>query len=117
MSFTNVANQVTLIGRLGKDPIFFGEDGLGARFDLAVNTFFMKDGERQERVDWVPIVCWNGLVRSCRKLASGDRVAIAGALRVNQWDDKDGTSRRTVEVHASSLEFLNVKALREGNGK
>ena len=117
MSFTNVANQVTLIGRLGKDPVFFGEDGLGARFDLAVNTSFMKDGQRQERVDWLTIVCWNGLVRSCRKLASGDRVAIAGALRENKWDDAEGVSRRTVEVHASSLEFLDVKALRDAKGK
>ena len=92
--FTNVTNQVTLIGRLGKDPVFFGEEGQGARFDLAVNTSFMKDGSREERTDWLTIVCWNGLAKSSKQLAKGDRVAIAGALRVNEWKDADGTSKR-----------------------
>jgi len=114
--FTNVTNQVTLIGRLGKDPVFFGEERQGARFDLAVNTPFMKDGERQERVDWITVVCWNGLVKSCKHLGKGDRVAVAGSLRSRTWDDA-GTNRRVVEVHASSVEFLDVKAQREAKGE
>ena len=109
--FTKVTNQVTLIGRLGDDPGFFGEDGQGARFDLATHESFMKDGESQERTDWHTIICWNGLARSSKQLAKGDLVAVAGAVRSRLWDD-DGKSRRIVEVHASSLEFLDVKALR-----
>jgi single-strand DNA-binding protein len=116
--FTKASNQVVLIGRLGDDPEFFGEDGQGARFDLAINSSFMKDGERQERVDWPTVVCWNGLAKtSCQHLAKGDRVAIAGSLRSRMWEDDDGKSRRGVEVHASSVEFLNVKSPREAKGK
>jgi len=118
--FTNVTNQVTLIGRLGKDPEPLGDEQ-GARFDLAVNTSFMKDGERRERVDWLTIVCWNGLAKSCREhLAKGDRVAIAGALRVRTFSSEDATTRKVtkvVEVHATSVEFLDVKAHREGGSK
>jgi single stranded DNA-binding protein len=118
--FTKASNQVVLIGRLGDDPEFFGEDGQGARFDLAINSSFMKDGERQERVDWPTVVCWNGLARSCRKLAKGDRVAVAGALRTRRWVDEDATNRRvfkTTEIHALDLEFLDVKSLREAKGE
>ena len=118
--FTKASNQVVLIGRLGDDPEFFGEDGQGARFDLAINSSFMKDGERQERVDWPTVVCWNGLARSCRKLAKGDRVAVAGALRTRRWVDEDATNRRvfkTTEIHALDVEFLDVKSLREAKGE
>jgi single-strand DNA-binding protein len=115
--FGNVTNQVTLIGRLGDDPTFFGEEGQGARFDMATNESFMSGGERKQRVDWHTVVCWNGLVKSCQRLAKGDRVAVAGALRSRKWEDDDGKNRRVVEVHASSVEFLDVKALREAKEK
>jgi single-stranded DNA-binding protein len=83
-------------------------------------TSFTKDGERQERVDWPTIVCWNGLAKSCRQLAKGDRVAVAGVLRTHRWVDEDATHRRvvkTTEIHASDVEFLDVKARREAKGE
>lgn len=113
--FTNVTNQVTLIGNLGDDPKFFGEEGQGARFDLATRRVFMRNGEREVDTDWHTVVCWNGLAKSAKKLAKGDRVAIAGSIRTRNWDDR-GENRRSVEIHASSLEFLNVKSLRQAEG-
>ena len=112
-----VKNQVTLIGRLGDKPTFFGEDDRGgARFDVAVNESWGQDGERQERVDWFTVICWNGLVRSCEHLAKGDLVAVAGKLRTRDWEH-DGAKRRSVEIHAADVAFLDVKALREKKGK
>ena len=108
-------NQVTLIGNLGNDPDFFGsEDNPAARFDLATNEVFGSGDERRQRTDWHRIICWGGLTSSATHLAKGDKVALAGRLRSNDFEDDDGTKRRVIEVHASSIEFLNVKSFRNG---
>ena len=74
-----VTNQVTLIGRLGDDPTFFGENDRGAaRFDLATNEVYGRGEARQERTDWHKIVCWNGPWRRC--ISSAVPVASPSAL-------------------------------------
>ena len=112
---THVTNHVTLIGHLGGDPTFFGSgDNRGARFDLATNETFGSPDARRQRTDWHRIICWGGLASSATHLAKGDKVALAGKLRSNDFEGDDGTQRRVIEVHASSIEFLNVKSFTNG---
>ena len=111
----NVTNQVTLIGNLGHDPEFFGnDDNPGARFDLATNEVFGNGDDRRQRTDWHRIICWGGLASSAKHLASGDKIALAGKLRSNSFDGEDGTKRRVIEIHAYSIEFIQVKSFRNG---
>jgi len=111
---THVTNQVILIGNLGDDPTFFGsEDSLGARFDLATNESFGSGDDRRRRTDWHRIVCWGGLTNSAKHLSKGDKIALAGRLRSNDFEAEDGTKRRSIEVHAASIEFINVRSLRD----
>ena len=106
-----VANQVTLIGRLGTGPELFGDgDRAGAKFDIATSEVYGRGEEKKERVDWHRIVCWGGLAQTCRHLAKGDQVAVFGKLRTNRWEDADGRARRSVEVVASDVGFLRVKS-------
>ncbi|MCP3957429.1 MAG: single-stranded DNA-binding protein [bacterium] len=106
-----VQNQVTLIGYLGSDPEAIGNgENAGAKLNLATNEAFGRGEERKERTDWHDVVCWNGLVKSCEHLAKGDRIAVLGKLRSNSWQDQEGNARRSVEVHASDICFLRVKA-------
>lgn len=108
-------NQVTLIGYLGSDPEHFGEgERAGARFSLATTETFGREEERKERTDWHRIVAWNGTARACRHLARGDRLAVFGKLRTNDWTDEEGNARRTVEVQALDVHFLKVKAFAKG---
>jgi single-strand DNA-binding protein len=112
---THVTNQVTLIGNLGSDPKFFGNgENPGARFDLATNETFGSGDERNQRTDWHRVICWGGLASSAKHLSKGDKVALAGKLRSNDFEDDDGTKRRVIEVHASSIEFIHVKSFRNG---
>ena len=111
---THVTNHVTLIGNLGNDPTFFGNgDNTGARFDLATNEVFGSGEDRSQRTDWHRVICWGGLATSAKHLSKGDKVTLAGKLRSNDFEDDDGTKRRVIEVHASSIEFLNVKSFRD----
>ena len=110
--FPSVSNQVTLIGRLGDQPELFGKDRPGDRLHLGVARSFTKDGRREERVDWFTVICGSGLARSCRQLAAGDLVAVAGALRTELREDR-GEICRFVEVEASSVEVLGGKALHD----
>jgi single-strand DNA-binding protein len=107
-----VSNQVTLIGRLGTDPKISGGENLRAHFSLATNEEFGRGEDRTERTDWHDIVCWRGLVKSCEHLAAGDRIAIAGKLRSQDWTDPSGQKRRSIEVHADDIVFLDVKSFR-----
>jgi single-strand DNA-binding protein len=110
---THVTNHVTLIGNLGDDPKFFGNgDSRGARFDLATNESFGSGDDRRQRTDWHRIVCWGGLTSSAMHLSKGDKIALAGRLRSNDFETKDGNKRRSIEVHAASIEFINVRSLR-----
>ena len=111
---THVTNQVTLIGNLGDDPKFFGNgDSRGARFALATNESFGSGEDRRQRTDWHRVVCWGGLTSSAKHLSKGDKIALAGRLRSNDFETQDGTRRRSIEVHAASIEFINVRSLHD----
>lgn len=111
-----VINQVTLIGRLGNDPKSFGnKDRSGAKFNLATNETFGTGDDRRQKTDWHTIVCWGGLVKAAQVLTKGSLVAVAGKLRSNKFTDADGNDRWSVEVHASSIEFLDLKKAREAD--
>ena len=87
---------------------------------LATNEVYKdRDGQRQQRVDWHRIVAWNGLAENClRNLSKGDHISLIGSLRINEWtDQRSERKRRTVEVHASSIDFIEVTAFRESFGE
>lgn len=95
-------NQVSLIGRLGKDPEIRHTQGGKpiANFTLATSeTWKDKSGEKQEKTEWHTIVVFNeglcGVVE--RFLKKGSQVFVQGQLRTRKWE-KDGVDRYTTEV-------------------
>jgi len=60
-----------------------------------------------ERIEWFEVVCSNALATSRRRLAKGDRVAVAGALATEIRADR-GEAWRFVLIHAASVEFLDA---------
>ncbi|MDQ6964522.1 MAG: single-stranded DNA-binding protein, partial [Mariprofundales bacterium] len=45
-------------------------------------------------------------------LVKGTRVAISGELRVNEYDDKNGVRRTSIEVSVGSLDLIDSKTER-----
>jgi single-strand DNA-binding protein len=96
-------NQVSLIGRLGKDPEVRHTQGGKpiANFSVATSeTWKDKSGEKQERTEWHNVVVFNeGLANVVEKyLHKGSQVYVQGQIRTRKWEDKDGATRYTTEV-------------------
>ena len=100
-------NKVILVGRLTRDPeVRYTQKGTAvASFSIAVNTGF---GDNK-RADFIPIVVWDKLAEICgNNLTKGRNVLVEGRLQISEYE-KDGQKRRTTEVVAQNVEFLDTK--------
>lgn len=104
-------NRVTIIGRLGKDPEQRqAGDSSVCNFSVAVSEKFKgRDGEMQERTEWVTCVAWAKLAEICSQyLRKGSLVYCEGKLQTRSWD-KDGEKRYTTEVRLDGMQMLDSK--------
>ena len=96
-------NNVTLIGRLTKDPeIRYTEQQLAvARFNIAIDRIGKDKG-----ADFPSIVVFGKQAENCEKyLAKGRKVAIQGHIQTGSYE-KDGRKVYTTDVVADRVEFL-----------
>ncbi|MGH2436107.1 MAG: single-stranded DNA-binding protein [bacterium] len=103
-------NQITLVGRLTRDPdMRVTEAGVPrAWFVLAVpRPFAAKDGERD--ADFISIVSWRQLATVVGEhLTKGRLVGVTGRLQVSTLDDGSGNRRFSAEVVADQIVFLDA---------
>jgi single-strand DNA-binding protein len=112
-------NKVILIGNLGADPEVrqVSSDAKVANFRIATSETYKdrQTGERREQTEWHNIVAWRGLAEITeRYLRKGSKVYVEGKLRTRQWQDKEGNTRYTTEVHAEEMTMLDRAAGGEG---
>ena len=105
-------NKVILIGNLGADPEVrqVSSDAKVANFRIATSETYKdrQTGERREQTEWHSIVAWRGLAEITeRYLRKGSKVYVEGKLRTRQWQDKEGNTRYTTEVHAEEMTMLD----------
>jgi len=107
-------NKVILVGRLTRDPeVRYTQTGKAvASFSVAVDHGF---GENK-RADFIPIVVWDKLAEVCgNNLTKGRRILVEGRLQISEYE-KDGQKRRSAEVVAQNIEFLDTKQAVGGGG-
>lgn len=106
-------NRCEFIGNLGSDPdVRYTQAGTEvSNFSIACNEKYKnKNGEMVEHTEWVNITAWGKLSEICSKyLHKGDKVYIAGPLKTEKWEDKDGNTRYTTKVNARELVMLGSK--------
>ncbi|MCU0318601.1 MAG: single-stranded DNA-binding protein [Flavobacteriales bacterium] len=112
-------NKVILIGNLGADPEVrqVSSDAKVANFRIATSETYKdrQTGERREQTEWHNIVAWRGLAEITeRYLRKGSKVYVEGKLRTRQWQDKEGNTRYTTEVHAEEMTMLDRANTGEG---
>lgn len=109
-------NKVLLIGRLGSDPeIRYTPSGAAvANFSVATNESWNdKNGQKQERTEWHRVVVWGKLAQLCGEyLKKGRQAYIEGRLQTRQWQDKEGATKYTTEIIATTIQFLGGQAER-----
>lgn len=103
-------NSVTLIGRLTKDTElrYIASTGTAVtRFSIAVDRPFAKK-DAEVTADFFNIVVWGKIAETCANyLKKGRLVALRGRLQNNNYTDKDGVKRYTVEVIAEEVKFID----------
>lgn len=107
MSFS----KITIIGNLGRDPeLRYTPQGTAVcDFSVAVNDRKRdKSGEWQDHTTWYKITFWGKQAENASKyLTKGKQVYIEGRLQVEDWTDREGTSRYTLAVQGSDVQFLS----------
>ena len=94
-------NSCTFIGNLGKDPECRDVNGgKVANFSIACTEKWKnRDGEKQERTTWVPVVVWGSLADVCQRfLHKGSKVYVCGKFSVRKYQDRGGNDRYATEV-------------------
>ena len=93
-------NKVVLIGRLTKDPELKFTPGTGtavARFTLAVDRKFSKDGKKE--ADFISVVAWGKTGELVANyMSKGRLLGVYGRIQTSTYDAKDGTKRYVTEV-------------------
>ena len=111
-------NKIIIVGNLGRDPeLRYTPQGTAVcNFSVATNERRRdKAGEQQDITTWFRVNAWGRQAENVSKyLAKGRRVYVEGRLHVEEWTDRDGKQRYTLEVNASDVQFLDSAADVEG---
>jgi single-strand DNA-binding protein len=103
-------NKVILVGNLGRDPeLRYTPQGTPVcSFSMATNERRKdKSGEMQDQTTWFRITLWGRQAETASQyLTKGRPVYIEGRLRVEEWTDRDGKARHTLEVHGTDMQFI-----------
>ena len=103
-------NKVILVGNLGRDPeLRYTPQGTPVcSFSMATNERRKdKTGEMQDHTTWFRVTLWGRQAETASQyLSKGRPVYIEGRLRVEEWTDRDGKARHTLEVHATDMQFI-----------
>jgi single-strand DNA-binding protein len=118
-------NKVMLIGRLTRDPEmrYTAQGTAVTNFGLATNRYLPQgeSGERREQTDFHDIVVFNMGRRNLAEIVAqytkkGALVYLEGRLQTRSWEDQQGQKRRTTEVVANDVQFLETRGTAEGGG-
>ena len=105
-------NLFLATGRLGQDPkaAALPSGDPVSEFSIAVGESWKdKQGQKQERTEWVNCKAFRGLAGVCNQyLQKGSFVRIAGKLTTQTWE-KDGQKHYKTEIVLSDMQMLDSK--------
>ena len=103
-------NKVIIVGNLGRDPeLRYTAQGTPVcTFSLATNERRKdRNGEMQDQTTWFRVTLWNRQAETASQyLQKGRQVYIEGRLRVEEYVDRDGKPRQSLEVTATDMQFI-----------
>ena len=106
-------NKVILMGRLTRDPEIRysqGEKPIAiARYSLAVNRRFRREGEEQS-ADFINCVVFGkGAEFAENYLKQGTKIVVCGRIQTGSYTNKEGKKVYTTEVVVEEQEFAERK--------
>lgn len=97
-------NSIVLSGRTTADPeLRFTQTGTPvANFSMAVDRF--SGGEKE--TEFFRIVLWGKAAEATAEhLIKGQKCMVQGELRINEYENKEGVTIRTPEIHCNMCEW------------
>ena len=112
-------NKVILMGRCTRDPdIRYSQSDnpiAVARFILAVNRRFTKEGDAQT-ADFVSCVAFGKTAEFMEKYTrQGTKLVVEGRIQTGNYTDRDGKKVYTTDVIVESVEFAESKSHSTGS--
>ena len=112
-------NKCVLMGRLTRDPEVRYTQGdnasVVARFSLAVDRRFKKDGE--QTADFINCVAFGKTGEFIEKYGcKGTKFVVEGRIQTGSYINKDGQKVYTTDVVVEQVEFAESKAASAQNG-
>ena len=109
-------NQITLVGRIGRQPELRETKGgvAVANFSLATDRY-AKKGE-EPITDWHRITCWDGQAKFVMKYCDvGTLILVSGELQYSKFTDKEGIERISADIIARNVQGLGKTKQAEGS--
>lgn len=104
-------NKIIVVGNLGRDPElrYTPQGSAVCSFSMATSEKRRdKAGDMQDVTTWFRVTLWSKQAELASKyLTKGSSVYIEGRLRTEEWTDKDGKVRTTLEVNGTEMQFLS----------
>jgi len=104
--------KVTIIGNLGRDPEtrINANNTFIANFSIAVNNQRKTaTGEQVKKTDWYNITATGKQAQVLAEYArKGDPLLVEGKQTFNPWTDREGNSRKSVDVLVQDFRFLGT---------
>lgn len=112
-------NKAILMGRLTKDPDVRyspGENAVAvARYTLAVNRRFHKEGEQE--ADYINCVAFGKNAEFAEKyLSKGIKIVVSGRIQTGSYTNRDGQKVYTTDIVVEEQEFAESKASGQNGG-
>lgn len=113
-------NRIILVGNLGRDPeLRYTQQGTPVcSFSMATNEKRKdKQGEYNNVTTWFRVTLWGRQAETTSQyLTKGRPVYIEGRLRMEEYTDRDGKARVSLEVHGTDMQFIGSAREQEGAG-
>ncbi|MBO0722680.1 MAG: single-stranded DNA-binding protein [Blastocatellia bacterium] len=106
-------NKIVIVGYLGRDPeIRYTPQGTAVCNFTIATTEKRKDraGEAQDVTTWFRVSAWGRQAEVANQyLSKGKQVYVEGRLRQEEYTDRDGAKRQSLEVNATDIHFLGAR--------
>jgi single-strand DNA-binding protein len=106
-------NQCNFIGNVGKIETRYMTNGDAVtNLSIACNeSWKSKDGEKQEKTEWVNCVIYRKLAEiAAEYVRVGSQLFVSGKMQTRKWQDKEtGKDRYTTEIIVNDMKMLGGK--------
>ena len=109
-------NKVMLIGNVGQDPqVKYLDQGVcvaQVRIATTERGYTMQNGTQvPERTEWHNCIFWRKQAETVDKYVhKGDKLKAEGKIQSRDWTDRQGISRRSVDIIVENMEMLSPKS-------